>query len=179
MALKFYWLMPWWIVFTKLTNQEAYLQSLDEIGFYSAFGLGLPQESSSEVKNPPLMMQMREMCIWSLGREDPLEEEMATHSSVLVLDMTEHTSLWFYLPESWIIFGNIVPLWEISAGIQNILKNCDIQCNKLGIFLILCIYYCIWNFEIIATFFKKMSKLGEFLKSWRYMRKLKNLSSYN
>ena len=179
MVLKFCWLMPWWIVFTKLTNQEAYLQSLDEIGFCSAFGLGLPQESSSEVKNPPLMMQMQEMCIWSLGREDPLEEEMATHYSVLVLDMTEHTSLWFYLPESWIVFGNIAPLWEISEGIQNIIKNCDIQCNKLGIFLILCIYYCIWNFEIIATFFKKISKLGEFLKSWRYMRKLKNLSSYN
>ena len=32
------------------------------------------------VKNPPTMQETR---IPSLGREDPLEEEMATHSSVL------------------------------------------------------------------------------------------------
>ena len=147
--------MPWWIVFTKLTNQEAYLQSLDEIGFCSAFGLGLPQESSSEVKNPPLMMQMQEMCIWSLGREDPLEEEMATHSSVLVLDMTEHTSLWFYLPESWIVFGNIAPLWEISEGIQNIIKNCDIQCNKLGIFLFFAFITAFGILKLLLPFLKR------------------------
>ena len=32
------------------------------------------------VKNPPAM---RETCVWSLGWEDPLEEGMATHSSIL------------------------------------------------------------------------------------------------
>ena len=32
------------------------------------------------VKNPPLM---RETWVQSLGQEDPLEKEMATHSSVL------------------------------------------------------------------------------------------------
>ena len=32
------------------------------------------------VKNPPPMQEMR---VPSLGREDPLEEEMATHSSIL------------------------------------------------------------------------------------------------
>ena len=32
------------------------------------------------VKNPPAM---QETCIRSLGREDPLEEGMATHSSIL------------------------------------------------------------------------------------------------
>ena len=26
---------------------------------------------------------MQEMWVWSLGQEDPLEEEMATHSSIL------------------------------------------------------------------------------------------------
>ena len=34
----------------------------------------------SVVKNPPAMQETQ---IWSLGREDPLEEEMATHSSIL------------------------------------------------------------------------------------------------
>ena len=32
------------------------------------------------VKNPPAMQETR---VWSLGREDPLEEEMATHSRIL------------------------------------------------------------------------------------------------
>ena len=34
----------------------------------------------SLVKNLPAML---EMWVWSLGREDPLEEELATHSSIL------------------------------------------------------------------------------------------------
>ena len=35
------------------------------------------------VKNPPAMQEMPEMWVWFLGREDPLEESMATHSSIL------------------------------------------------------------------------------------------------
>ena len=31
-------------------------------------------------KNPPAMQEMQ---VWSLGQEDPLEKEMATHSSIL------------------------------------------------------------------------------------------------
>jgi len=34
----------------------------------------------SRVKNSPAV---QETLVWSLGREDPLEEEMATHSSIL------------------------------------------------------------------------------------------------
>ena len=29
------------------------------------------------------MQEMQETPVWSLGREDPLEEDMATHSSIL------------------------------------------------------------------------------------------------
>ena len=36
------------------------------------------------VKNPPVIQEMREMQVRSLGWEDSLEEEMATHSSILV-----------------------------------------------------------------------------------------------
>ena len=39
---------------------------------------GLP--GGSVVKNP---LAMQEMQVPSLGREDPLEEEMATHSSII------------------------------------------------------------------------------------------------
>ena len=36
------------------------------------------------VKNPLAMQEMPETCVPSLGWEDPLEENMATHSSILV-----------------------------------------------------------------------------------------------
>ena len=35
------------------------------------------------VKNPPTMQKIQEMWVWFLGWEDPLEEGMATHSSIL------------------------------------------------------------------------------------------------
>ena len=34
----------------------------------------------SPVKDPPEMQEMR---VWSLGQKDPVEKEMATHSSIL------------------------------------------------------------------------------------------------
>ena len=34
-------------------------------------------------KNPPAMQETQEIRVQSLGREDPLEEGMATHSSIL------------------------------------------------------------------------------------------------
>ena len=37
----------------------------------------------SVVKNPPAMQEMQDMWALSPGWEDPLEEEMATHSSIL------------------------------------------------------------------------------------------------
>ena len=39
--------------------------------------------SGSTVKNLPAMQEMQEAWVESLGWEDPLEEEMATHSSIL------------------------------------------------------------------------------------------------
>ena len=35
------------------------------------------------VKNPPAMQEMQKIQFQSLGQEDPLEEGMATHSSIL------------------------------------------------------------------------------------------------
>ena len=40
------------------------------------------------VKNPPAMQKSQEKQAQSLGWEDPLEEEMATHSSILVWETT-------------------------------------------------------------------------------------------
>ena len=39
----------------------------------------------SAVKNPPAM---QEIWVQSLGREDPLEEDTATHSSILVWEIS-------------------------------------------------------------------------------------------
>ena len=44
-------------------------------------GGGFPSDSA--VKNPPVMQEPQETQIPALGLEDPLEEEMATHSSIL------------------------------------------------------------------------------------------------
>ena len=43
--------------------------------------LDLP--GGSAIKNLPAMQELQEMQVWSLGLEDPLEEGMATHSSIL------------------------------------------------------------------------------------------------
>ena len=45
------------------------------------YRLGSP--GGSVVKNPSAVQEMQEMWVQSLGREDPLEEGMATHFSVL------------------------------------------------------------------------------------------------
>ena len=40
----------------------------------------MASQVAQSVKNPPAM---QETWVWSLGQEDPLEKEMATHSSIL------------------------------------------------------------------------------------------------
>ena len=39
------------------------------------------------VKNVPEMQEMQETQIWSLGEEDPLEKEMAAHSSIIAWEI--------------------------------------------------------------------------------------------
>ena len=40
------------------------------------------------VKNPPAMQKMKETWVRYLGWEDPLEEDMVTHSSILAWRIT-------------------------------------------------------------------------------------------
>ena len=47
--------------------------------------LGLPR--GSVVKNLPAVKEPQEMWVRSLGQEDPLEEGMATHSSILAWEI--------------------------------------------------------------------------------------------
>ena len=48
--------------------------------------LGLPH--GSVVKILPAMQEPQEMWVRSLGQEDPLEEGMATHSSILAWEIS-------------------------------------------------------------------------------------------
>ena len=49
--------------------------------YYIRVAWGFP--GSSVVKNLPPMQKMQEMWVRSLGKQGPLEEEMATHSSIV------------------------------------------------------------------------------------------------
>ena len=51
------------------------------IGRYYLVPVGFP--GGSTVKNPPVMQELQESQVRSLGQEDPLEEGMATHCSIL------------------------------------------------------------------------------------------------
>ena len=42
---------------------------------------------TQQVKNPPAMQEIQEMQVGSLSLEDPLEEEMATHSSIFAWEI--------------------------------------------------------------------------------------------
>ena len=42
---------------------------------------------AQQVKNPLAMQELQETRVWSLGQEDPLEEKMATHSSILAWEI--------------------------------------------------------------------------------------------
>ena len=52
----------------------------------------------SAVKNVPAIQKIQETQIRSLGREDPLEESMATHSSILAWRTQGDRSLVGYSP---------------------------------------------------------------------------------
>ena len=40
------------------------------------------------------MQETKEMWVWSLGQQDPLEEEMATHSSILAWKNSMDSGAW-------------------------------------------------------------------------------------
>ena len=58
--------------------------------------MGLP--GGSAVKNLPAMQEPQETWVLSLGREDPLEKEVATHSSILAWRIPFQRSLVGYSP---------------------------------------------------------------------------------
>ena len=51
---------------------------------YRPFNSNYSSLMAQELKNTPAMQDTQVIQVRSLGQEDPLEEEMATHSSILV-----------------------------------------------------------------------------------------------
>jgi len=49
----------------------------------------------SGIKNPPAMQETQKTRVLSLGGEDPLEEEMATHSSILAWRILMDRGAWW------------------------------------------------------------------------------------
>ena len=60
---------------------------------------GLPR-SFSDKEFPCQCKETQEMWVWSLSQEDPLEEEMATHSSILAGESNGYRGLVGYCPQS-------------------------------------------------------------------------------
>ena len=51
-------------------------------------GMAICSSMAQQVKNLPAMQETQEMRVLSLGLEDPLEEEMATHSNILAWEIS-------------------------------------------------------------------------------------------
>ena len=83
---------PWSTVIT-VTSQSTVLSKLG-IGIIPSNPLICPSSIShlgsqvaQRVKNLPAMQEMQETRVWPLGREDPLEQGMASHSSILAWEI--------------------------------------------------------------------------------------------
>ena len=63
---------------TKAKHREKYFTKT-----YTLVEMGRGFPSGSVVKNLPAMQELQVTQVQSLGWEDPLEESMATHSSIL------------------------------------------------------------------------------------------------
>ena len=57
--------------------------------------MGFP--GSTVIKNPSAMQEMQEMRVQSLGGEDPLEEGLATHSSIFAGRIPVDRGAWWAL----------------------------------------------------------------------------------
>ena len=78
-----FYLKPHFLLATRINNLEQYSDAL--FGYWSP-GTGASL-MAQWVKNLPAVQETLEIQIQSLGQEDPLEGEMATHSSILAWEI--------------------------------------------------------------------------------------------
>ena len=85
--------------------------------------------SGSVVKNQPAVQETQEMQVRSLGQEDPLEEGMATHSSILAWRIPINRAAWWAT-----ILGSqrVRQEWSDWAQAHHVFK--DVHVNSLSHF---------------------------------------------
>ena len=74
----------------------------------------MKSQGALAVKNPPAMQATKEARVPSLGQEDPLEEGMATHSSILAWRIPMDRGAWCVSEES-----DTTEVTEQARGIFN------------------------------------------------------------
>ena len=69
-----------------------------------SFHIDVSGDTSDKGPTCPLMQEMQEKWVWSLGQEDPLEEGMATHSNILAwkIPWTEEPGGLQFMGSQWI-----------------------------------------------------------------------------
>ena len=92
----------------------------------------------SQVYNLPTMQEPQETWVWSLSREDPLEEGMATHSSILAWRIAMDRGAW--QAKRWLFYGSTwlrteILKWELRS-------------------LFVCMYLCLW-ITLLSWFVKQ------------------------
>ena len=75
------WVQTASIYFLQFRELEVHDQGASLLDSGDAISMGFP--GGSAVKNPPAVQETHEIPVQPLGQEDPLEKEMATHSSML------------------------------------------------------------------------------------------------
>ena len=108
--------------------------------FVSPFGLqGFP--GGSDGKDLPAMRETR---VWSLGWEDPLEKEMATHSSIPAWRIPWTEELVGYSPWGRRVGHDLaisLLLWTARRSNQSILKEINPEYSLEGLMLKLKLWY--------------------------------------
>ena len=69
------------------------------------------------VKHPPAMQETQKTWVQSLGWKDPLEKEMATHSSILAwrIPWTEEPGILYGVMKSWIRLSDFTFTFHFHA----------------------------------------------------------------
>ena len=102
--------------------------------------------SGSAVKNLSAVQETQEMWVWSLGQEDPLEEETATHSSILAWKNPMDRGAWWAAVQrvakslTWLVTERACSSWG---------KHCSwkTQCPSPSAYSSSCLFYRVWNVE--------------------------------
>ena len=116
--------------------------SIPGLGRSPGEGVGYPLQYSwaslvtQIIKNPP---EIRETWVWSLSWKDPLEEGMATHSSILA----------WWIPMDRGAWQRVRHGWETKHSTAS---------HCMNIIQLICLFNCWWTFRLFPEMCFKISK---------------------